>query len=105
MELHWVKDHDEQYSADSGNRTYIVRLFNVGAYDGDPTLTIYDDRYRSTCWSLTTRVGIVTRNRVRLFKIGNMSGIFNFDTIAFHQLRHFSCFSRRSWQIICAHNH
>lgn len=67
MELHWVKDHDEQYSADSGNRTYIVRLFNVGAYDGDPTLTMYDDRYRSTCWSLTTRVGIVTRNPVRLF--------------------------------------
>ena len=67
MELRWVKDHDEQYSADSGNRTYIVRLFYVGAYDGDPTLTMYDDRYRSTCWSLTTRVGSVTRNRVRLF--------------------------------------
>jgi hypothetical protein len=67
MELHWVKDHDEQYSADSGNRTYIVRLFNVGAYDGDPTLTMYDDRYRSTCWSLTTRVDIATRNPVRLF--------------------------------------
>ena len=67
MELHWVKDHDEQYSADSGNRTYIVRLFNVGAHDGDPTLTMYDDRYRSTCWSLTTRVGIATRNPVRLF--------------------------------------
>ena len=66
MELHWVKDHDEQYSADSGNRTYIVRLFNVGAYDGDPTLTMYDDRYRSTCWSLTTQVGIVTRNPVRV---------------------------------------
>jgi hypothetical protein len=64
--LRWVKD-DEQYCAYSGDRTYIVRLFNVGAYDGDPTLTIYDDRYRATCWSLTTRVGIVTRNPVRLF--------------------------------------
>jgi hypothetical protein len=67
MELHWVKEHDEQYSADGGNRTYIIRLFNVGGYDGDPTLIMDDDRYRSTCWSLTTRVGIVTRNRVRLF--------------------------------------
>jgi hypothetical protein len=67
MELRWVKDHDEKYSAYSGNHTYIVRLFNVGAYDGDPTLTIYDDRYRSTCWSLTTRVGAATRHRVRLF--------------------------------------
>jgi hypothetical protein len=54
MKLHWVKDHEEQYSADSGDRTYIVGVFNVGAYDGDPTLTMYDDRYRSTCWSLTT---------------------------------------------------
>jgi hypothetical protein len=67
MKLHWVKHHDERYSADSGNRTYIVGLFEVGAYDGDPTLTIYDDRYRSTCWSLTTRVGTITRNPVRLF--------------------------------------
>ena len=67
MELHGVKEHDEQYSADGGNRTYIIRLFNVGGYDGDPALIMDDDRYRSTCWSLTTRVGIVTRNRVRLF--------------------------------------
>ena len=67
MKLHWVKDHDEQYSAQIGNRTYIVSLFNVGAYDGDPTLTMYDDRYWSTCWSLTTRTGTVTRNPVRLF--------------------------------------
>lgn len=67
MKLHWVKDHDEKYSAESGNRTYIVALFNVGAYDGDPTLTMYDDRYRSTCWSLTTLAGTVTRNPVRLF--------------------------------------
>lgn len=71
MELHWVEEDDEQYSAYSGDRSYIVRLFNVGAYDGDPTLTMYDDRYRSTCWSLTTRVGVVTRNPVRLF--GNLS--------------------------------
>ena len=62
MKLHWVKDHDEKYSAESGNRTYIVALFNVGAYDGDPTLTMYDDRYRSTCWSLTTLAGTITRN-------------------------------------------
>lgn len=67
MKLHWVKDDDQQYSADSGDRTYIVRLFNVGAYDGDPTVTMYDHRYRSTCWSLTTRVGVSTRNPVRLF--------------------------------------
>jgi len=67
MKLHWFKEHDEQYSAGSGNRTYIVGPFNVGAYDGDPTLTMYDDRYWSTCWSLTTRVGTVTRNPVRLF--------------------------------------
>jgi len=67
MKLHWVKHHDERYSADTGNRTYIVGLFEVGAYDGDPTLTMYDDRYRSTCWSLTTRVGTITRNPVRLF--------------------------------------
>jgi len=67
MTLHWIKDDDEQYSADSGDRTYIVGVFNVGAYDGDPTLTMYDDRYRSTCWSLTTRVGNVTRGPVRLF--------------------------------------
>jgi hypothetical protein len=67
MQLHWVKDHDEQYSAASGNRTYIVGLFNVGAYDGDPTLTLYDNRYWSTCWSLTTQAGTVTRNPVRLF--------------------------------------
>jgi hypothetical protein len=67
MKLHWVKDHDEKYSAESGNRTYTVALFNVGAYDGDPTLTMYDDRYRSTCWSLTTLAGTVTRNPVRLF--------------------------------------
>lgn len=67
MRLHWVKNHDDHYSADAGNRTYIVRLFNVGAYDGDPTLTMYDDRYRSTCWSLTTRVGSMTRNPDRLF--------------------------------------
>ncbi|MBV8863133.1 MAG: hypothetical protein JO082_06435 [Mycobacterium sp.] len=67
MKLHWVKDHEQQYSAESDNRTYVVRLFEVGAYDGDPTLTIYDDLYRSTCWSLTTLVGTVTRNPVRLF--------------------------------------
>ena len=67
MTLHWIKDDDEQYSAYSGNRTYIVCVFNVGAYDGDPTLTMYDDRYRSTCWSLTTRVGTIPRGPVRLF--------------------------------------
>ncbi|HYY02037.1 MAG TPA: hypothetical protein VE908_21205 [Mycobacterium sp.] len=39
----------------------------MGAYDGDPTLTMYDDRYRSTCWSLTIRVGVATLNPVRLF--------------------------------------
>jgi hypothetical protein len=64
--LRWVKD-DEQYCAYSGNRTYIARPFNVGAYDGDPTLTMYDDRYRSTCWSLTIRVDIATLNPIRLF--------------------------------------
>lgn len=67
MELQWVKQQDERYFADSGNRTYIVDLFEVGAHDGDPTLTMYDDRYWSTCWSLTTRVGTMTRNPVRLF--------------------------------------
>ena len=68
MILRWVKDdNDEQYCAYSGNRTYIARLFEVGAYDGDPTLTMYDDRYRSTCWSLTIRVGSATLNPVRLF--------------------------------------
>ncbi len=67
MKLHWVKDHDERYSAESGNRSYSVGLFNVGAYDGDPTLTMYSDRYWSTCWSLTTRAGTVPRNPVRLF--------------------------------------
>ena len=91
MELRWVKDHDEQYSADSGNRTYIVCLFNVGAYDGDPTLTMYDDRYRSTCWSLTTRVGSVTRNRVRLFN-DLSSALFAAqvaeDNARNHQLQH-----------------
>jgi hypothetical protein len=66
MELQWVKQQDERYFADSGNRSYIVDLFEVGAYDGDPALTMYDDRYRSTCWSLTTRVGTMTRNPVRL---------------------------------------
>ena len=68
MILRWVKDeNDEQYRAYSGNRTYIARLFEVGAYDGDPTLTMYDDRYRSTCWSLTIRAGTATLNPVRLF--------------------------------------
>jgi hypothetical protein len=67
MKLRWVKHHDDRYSAHSGNRTYIVRLFEVGAHDGDPTLTMYGDRYWSTCWSLTTRVGTITRNPVRLF--------------------------------------
>jgi hypothetical protein len=91
MKLHWVKDHDEQYSAGSGNRTYIVRLFDVGAYDGDPTLTMYDNRYRSTCWSLTTRVGTVTRNPVRLFN--DLSSAFLAaqvaeDSAGNHQRRH-----------------
>ena len=68
MILRWVKDeNDEQYRAYSGNRTYTARLFEVGAYDGDPTLTMYDDSYRSTCWSLTIRVGVTTLNPVRLF--------------------------------------
>jgi hypothetical protein len=67
MELHWVKRHDGQYYADSDNRAYTVGLFEVGAYDGDPTLTMYGDRYWSTCWSLTIRVGYMTRNPVRLF--------------------------------------
>ena len=68
MILRWVKDeNDEQYRAYSRNRTYITRLFEVGAYDGDPTLTMYDGRYRSTCWSLTIRVGVATLNPVRLF--------------------------------------
>jgi hypothetical protein len=67
MKLHWVKHHDGHYSASSGNRTYVVGLFEVGAHDGDPTLTMYGDRYWSTCWSLTTRVGAITRNPVRLF--------------------------------------
>lgn len=68
MILRWIKDDDdEQYCAYSGNRTYIARLFEVGAYDGDPTLTMYDDRYWSTCWSLTIRVGTTTLNPVRLF--------------------------------------
>jgi hypothetical protein len=65
MKLHWSEDHDELYSAESGNRTYIVGLLNVGAYDGDPTM--HNDRYWLTCWSLTTRAGTVTRNPVRLF--------------------------------------
>jgi hypothetical protein len=66
--LRWVKDeNDEQYRAYSDNRTYTARLFEVGAYDGDPTLTLYDDSYRSTCWSLTIRVGVTTLNPVRLF--------------------------------------
>jgi hypothetical protein len=66
--LRWIKDDDdEQYRAHSGNHTYVARLFEVGAYDGDPTLTMYDDSYRSTCWSLTIRVGIATLNPVRLF--------------------------------------
>jgi hypothetical protein len=67
MKLQWVKHHDEHYSAKSGNRSYVVGLFEVGAHDGDPTLTMYGDRYWSTCWSLTTRVGTITRNPVRLF--------------------------------------
>ena len=67
MKLQWVKHHDEHYSANSGNRSYVVGLFEVGAHDGDPTLTMYGDRYWSTCWSLTTRVGTITRNPVRLF--------------------------------------
>jgi hypothetical protein len=66
--LRWIKDDDEQYCAYSGDRTYMVRLFNVGAYDGDPTLTMYDDRYRSTCWSLTTLMDIAIRKPVRLFE-------------------------------------
>ena len=66
MILRWVENGDE-YIAYSGDRTYIVRLFDVGAYDGDPTLTMYDDRYRSTCWSLTTLKDVATRNPVRLF--------------------------------------
>jgi hypothetical protein len=68
MTLRWVKDHDNQYSAEAGNRSYTVRLFEVGAYDGDPALTMYDDRYRSTCWCLTTRVGTMIRNPDRLFE-------------------------------------
>jgi hypothetical protein len=91
MKLHWVKDHDERYSAQSGNRTYIVGLFNVGAYDGDPTVTMYDDRYWSTCWSLTTRVGTVTRNPVRLFN-NLSSALFAAqvaeDSARDHQRRH-----------------
>jgi hypothetical protein len=67
MKLQWVKHHDEQYSANSGNRSYVVGLFEVGAHDGDPRLTMYGDRYWSTCWSLTTQVGTITRNPVRLF--------------------------------------
>jgi hypothetical protein len=67
MKLQWIKHHDERYSANSGNRSYVVGLFEVGAHDGDPTLTMYGDRYWSTCWSLTTRVGTITRNPVRLF--------------------------------------
>jgi hypothetical protein len=91
MKLHWVKDHDEQYSAKCGNRTYIVRLFNVGAYDGDPSLTMYNDRYWSTCWSLTTQVGTVTRNPVRLFN--NLSSALFAAEVAEdnarnHQLQH-----------------
>ena len=39
----------------------------MGAYDGDPTLTMYDDRYRSTCWSLTIQAGMTVLNPVRLF--------------------------------------
>jgi hypothetical protein len=67
MKLQWVKHHDEHYSANSGNRSYVVGLFEAGAHDGDPTLTMYGDGYWSTCWSLTTRVGTITRNPVRLF--------------------------------------
>jgi hypothetical protein len=66
--LRWIKDDDdEQCCAYSGSRTYIARLFEVGAYDGDPTLTMYDDRYRSTCWSLTIQTGMTILNPVRLF--------------------------------------
>ena len=59
--LHWIKDDDEQYHAESGDRAYIVRTFEVGAYDGDPRLTKYDNRYRSQCWSLTTWVANTRR--------------------------------------------
>jgi hypothetical protein len=65
--LRWVKVDDEQYRSSSGTRTYTARLFEVGAYDGDPTLTMFDDRYWSTCWSLTIEVGSATLNPVRLF--------------------------------------
>jgi hypothetical protein len=90
--LRWIKDDDdEQYSAYSGNRTYVARLFEVGAYDGDPTLTMYDDSYRSTCWSLTIRVGIATLNPVRLFN-NRSSALFAAqqaeDTASDHRRRH-----------------
>jgi hypothetical protein len=85
MKLQWVKHHDEHYSANSGNRSYVVGLFEVGAHDGDPTLTMYGDRYWSTCWSLTTRVGTITRNPVRLFN--NLSSALFAAQVAEDQAR------------------
>jgi hypothetical protein len=71
MTLQWTKDEaaegglPEQYIAESGDRSYIIRIFHPAAHDRDPLLVMHDDV--SQCWSLRTWVGNHTRGPLRLF--------------------------------------
>ena len=67
--LHWKHDTrgDEQYVAKVGDRCYIVRVFAPAAHDGDPKLTMYDDRYRSSGWVLIVWHGNDTKGLAWIF--------------------------------------
>ena len=69
--LKWIEQSNGRCHADSGDRTYIVDVFDVGARDGDPLLTVHDGRYRSTCWAMRLWVGNDTHGPVRLFDSRN----------------------------------
>ena len=65
MSLEW-RDLGDRYTAEGARLSYVVQLFNPATQGGDPKLWIYDDQYRSECWSLRVWDGNDTKG-ARLF--------------------------------------
>jgi hypothetical protein len=69
---HWTEsDGPDQYTAESGDRSYIVREFSPAAHDGDPRLDMHDDRYRSQCWELIPLMGDNQRRGLLYDELGD----------------------------------
>lgn len=57
----------EEYTADSEDRTYIVRTFHPAEHDGDVRLPRPAHEYPADCWILIRWVGDTTKGPHQLF--------------------------------------